>query len=221
MLQIAIDGPAGAGKSSIAKAIAQELGITYLDTGAMYRACALFVLQSGILPSDGERVSALMRDIALDIGYKSGSQHVLLNGANVTENIRLNEVSSAASSISAIPAVREQLVDMQRRIAAGKSVVMDGRDIGSVVLPSAKFKFYVTATPMVRAKRRYDELLQKGTLNGRTVIELCEEIETRDYNDSNREHSPLVCVSSAIVVDTTKMTLEQAVEFVLECIGKN
>lgn len=206
---IALDGPAGSGKSTIAKAVAADYGILYLDTGAMYRACALKALRMGIDPGSTREVEKMIGNIDLKVEYKGGSQHTFLDGEDVSEEIRRNEVSMAASAISSHKAVREKMVEMQRKIAGGMSCVLDGRDIGSVVLPDAKFKFFVTADSKVRAMRRYRELSRRGqTVDFET---LHKEIQARDKQDSEREFSPLKQAEDAVVVDTSEMNIEQAV----------
>ena len=207
---IAIDGPAGAGKSTIARKFAQKLGFTYIDTGAMYRAITLYYVDKGMDCSDAETVCASLNDIDVDIDYIDGEQHVLLNGSDVTGRIRTQEVSDNASKISAIKEVREKLVATQQQMARSKNVVMDGRDIGSVVLPFADLKLYLTASVDVRAKRRYQELKDKGVEADLPTI--AKEIEERDWRDMHRENSPLVCVPDAKVVDTSDMTIDEVTE---------
>lgn len=220
MNHIAIDGPAGAGKSSVAKEIARRLGITYLDTGAMYRAIGFKAIQNGIDPLDAPRVIELLKDTALDIVYIGGSQHVMLDGADVTLDIRKNEMSRAASDVSAIPEVRKLLVKMQQDIAQGKDVIMDGRDIGTDVLPHAQNKFFLTASTNERAKRRYNQLKRKGTLD-KTLDELEQEIITRDFNDSSRACSPLRKAQDAVLIDTTDMGFESVVRAILMKINES
>lgn len=206
---IALDGPAGSGKSTIAKRLAEEYHILYLDTGAMYRACALNALRAGIDPKDVRAVEEMLKKLDLKVEYKEGIQHTLLNGEDVSENIRENAVSMAASDISAHRAVREKMVEVQRKIAESMSCVLDGRDIGSAVLPDAKFKFYVTADSKVRAKRRFKELTERG--QNVELESLHREIVRRDKQDSEREFSPLKRAADAVVVDTSEMDIEQAV----------
>ena len=217
MVAIAIDGPAGAGKSSVAKAVEQRLGCIYLDTGAMYRAVGYKALREGKDPSDALQVLSFLADTSLDITYEGNQQKIILDGEDVSGKIRTAEIGMAASAVSAIPQVRERLVEMQRKIAAGKSVVMDGRDIGTVVLPDAEYKFFVTASPRERALRRFRELEKKGILD-RTLEQLEEEIVKRDYDDSHREHSPLKQAEDALLVDTTSMSLEEVIEYLLRII---
>ena len=209
ILNIALDGPAGSGKSTIAKALAKDYNILYLDTGAMYRACGLKALRMGVDPKNGAAIEKILPQINVKVEYRDGRQHTILDGEDVSTAIRENAVSMAASDISAHRCIREKMVEMQREIAHGMSCVLDGRDIGSKVLPDAKFKFYVTADSKVRAMRRYKEL----TENGKTVDfdKLHEEIVMRDKQDSEREFSPLVCAEDAMVVDTSNMSIEEVV----------
>ncbi|MCR5685437.1 MAG: (d)CMP kinase [Lachnospiraceae bacterium] len=211
---IAIDGPAGAGKSTIAKKFASELGFTYIDTGAMYRAITLFYVEKGIDCSDEASVCRYLSEIDVDICYIDEAQHVLLNGADVTGSIRTQKVSDNASKISAIGQVREKLVALQQQMARSKNVVMDGRDIGSVVLPFADLKIYLTASVEVRAKRRFQELVEKGTEADLSTI--AKEIEERDWRDMHRENSPLVCVEDAKVVDTSDMTIDEVTTYCMK-----
>ena len=206
---IALDGPAGSGKSTVAKRIADDYHILHLDTGAMYRACALAALRRGIDPGDAEEVEKMLKTLGLEIRYEGGRQHTVLDGEDVSEEIRKNEVSLAASDISAHPAVRKKMVEMQRKIAAGTSCVLDGRDIGSAVLPDARFKFFLTADSGVRALRRQKELAEKG--QNVDFERLKEEIEKRDKQDSEREFSPLKRAEDAVVVDTSDMDIEEVV----------
>lgn len=210
---IALDGPSGSGKSTIAKKISNRLNILYLDTGAMYRATALKALKMGIDTFDEQGVLTFINDINLEIKYVDGTQRTYLDGEDVSEKIREPHVSMAASNISSLKCVRLKMVDMQRKIAGNMSCVLDGRDIGSYVLPNAQYKFYITASVEVRADRRYKEL----TLKGHTVDyeELKKEIEQRDFNDKNRDFAPLVQASDAILIDTSFMNIEQVVNKVL------
>ncbi len=203
---IALDGPAGSGKSTVAKALAKDYNILYLDTGAMYRACGLKALRLGISPKDRESVEKILPVLNVKVEYKDGAQHTILDGEDVSSAIRENAVSMAASDISAHPAVRIKMVEMQREIAHSMSCVLDGRDIGSTVLPDAKFKFFITADSKVRAMRRFKELSERGE----TVDfdKLHAEIVARDKQDSEREFSPLVCAKDAIVVDTSNMDID-------------
>lgn len=206
---IALDGPAGSGKSTVAKILAKDYNILYLDTGAMYRACGLKALRLGVDPKDREAVEKMLPDLNVKVEYSGGTQHTILDGEDVSLSIRENAVSMAASSISAHPAVRVKMVEMQREIAKSMSCVLDGRDIGSTVLPDAKFKFYITADSKIRAMRRFKELQERGE-----VVEfekLHAEIVARDKQDSEREFSPLVCADDAVVIDTSEMDVEGVV----------
>ncbi|MBQ8229472.1 MAG: (d)CMP kinase [Clostridia bacterium] len=208
-LNIALDGPAGSGKSTVAKILAKDYNILYLDTGAMYRACALKALRSGINPKDVVAVEKMLLDLDLKVEYKEGKQHTILDGEDVSSAIRENAVSMAASNISAHHAVRVKMVEMQREIAKSMSCVLDGRDIGSAVLPDAKYKFFITADSKVRATRRFKELAERGE----TVDfeKLHAEIVARDKQDSEREFSPLVCAEDAIVIDTSELDIDGVV----------
>lgn len=213
MLNIAIDGPSGAGKSSIARAVSEKKGFLYIDTGALYRAIGLYVLRQG---GDLKRAEQALPQIALTLTHESDGQHVWLNGTDVSADIRTPAAAMAASDVSALPEVREFLLDLQRNMAKSSHVVMDGRDIGTVILPHAQVKIFLTAAPEVRARRRYDELCQKG----QTVSydEVLSDIITRDYNDSNRAVAPLVQAPDAIVCDTSNHTFLQAVAQVEQII---
>lgn len=206
---IAIDGPAGAGKSTIAKALAKALDAMYLDTGAMYRAFGLTMLRRGVDIHDAEAVAAHAADSDITVDYVDGMQRIYIGAEDVTDAIRTPEVSSAASAISAVAEVRTEMVALQRRIAAGHNVVMDGRDIGTVVLPNATLKVYMTASAEVRAQRRCTELQQKGT--PQPYEQVLREIKERDWRDTHREASPLKVAEDAVVVDTSDMDVEQSV----------
>ncbi len=219
ILNIALDGPAGSGKSTVAKALAKDYNILYLDTGAMYRACALKALRSGIDPKDGEAVAKMLPDLDLKVEYREGKQHTLLDGEDVSSAIRENAVSMSASDVSAHRAVRVKMVEMQRKIAKSMSCVLDGRDIGSAVLPDAKFKFFVTADSKVRARRRFDELSARG--ESVDFEKLHAEIVARDKQDSEREFSPLVCADDAVVVDTSSMDVDTVVRTIKSFIQAN
>ncbi len=212
--QIAIDGPAGAGKSTIAKKVAKELGFIYVDTGAMYRAMALFFIRQNVKPEEQEKVETLCRQAKITICYKDGQQLVLLNGEDVTGLIRQEEVGNMASATSAIPQVRAQLLSLQQDLANSENVVMDGRDIGTVVLPDAQVKIYLTASAKVRAARRCLELTQRGEAADEAVIEA--QIIERDQRDMNREISPLRQAQDAVLVDSSEMNIEEVVEKILE-----
>ncbi len=215
-ITIAIDGPAGAGKSTIAKKIAVKLGCIYVDTGALYRTIAYSLLKSGKDYNNVETVVAHLDTIKVDIAYKGNTQIVLLNNEDVSEFIRTPEVSNVASVTSAIPEVRAYLLGLQRRLAEENSVVMDGRDIATVVLPNAKVKIFLTASPEERARRRFIELKEKG-INA-DYDEVLADIKERDYRDSHREVAPLKCADDAVLVDTTDKDLEQAVAAMEEAI---
>ena len=214
VFNIAIDGPAGAGKSTIAKRAAAGLGFVYVDTGAMYRAMALYFLRKGIAPEDEKAVSNAAGEVEVTITYEAGAQQVILNGENVSGLIRTEEVSAMASATSVYLPVREKLVELQKRLAEKENVIMDGRDIGTCVLPNADLKIYLTASTKVRAKRRYDELAARGEGGSLEAIEA--EIEERDYRDMHREHSPLKQAEDAVLVDTSDMTVEEVIEKILE-----
>ncbi len=216
---IALDGPSGSGKSTIAKQLSNKLDILYLDTGAMYRATALKALSLGIDTLDEQGVSSFIDDINLEIKYIDGTQHTFLDGEDVSEKIREPHVSMCASNISSLKCVRLKMVDMQRKIASNMSCVLDGRDIGSFVLPNADFKFYITASADVRAERRYKELTLKG--HKVNFEQLLGEIEQRDYNDKNRSFAPLVKAEGAIEIDTSFMNVEQVLNSILLHIENN
>lgn len=221
MINIAIDGPVGAGKSTVARECAKRLGIIYVDTGAMYRACALFCIRNGveIKPENEADIAKLLNDdMKLEITLVDGVQHVIVNGEDVSDAIRENSISMAASAVSALPSVRAYLLGMQRDLAAKNSVIMDGRDIGTVVLPNADIKIFITARPEVRAKRRFDELKAKGT--DITLGEVLVEVNKRDYNDTHRKEAPLAQAKDAILLDTSELDFEQTVAGVTELIGQ-
>ena len=211
---IAIDGPAGAGKSTIAKEVARRLGFVYVDTGAMYRTMALHFIRSGIDPKDEQAVAASCRDVDVTLRYENGVQQVLLGGENVTGLIRTEEVGNMASATSVYKPVREKLVELQQALARRENVVMDGRDIGTCVLPDAPAKIYLTASSAVRAGRRYKELVEKGVECDLAEIE--RDIIDRDYRDMNRENSPLRQAEDAVLVDSSCMTVEQVIAAILE-----
>ncbi len=217
MISVAVDGPAGAGKSTICRRAAQRLGFVYVDTGALYRAIGLFVLRRGADPSNADAVERLLEGVTLDLRFEAGEQQVLLDGENVTGQIRTPEVSMAASGVSAIPAVREFLFETQRRLAREHNVVMDGRDIGTVVLPDATVKIFLTAPLKVRARRRLLELEEKGEPVDFDTV--CREMEQRDYNDSHRSVAPLRQADDALLLDNGALTLDESVERMLELIS--
>ena len=210
-INIAIDGPAGAGKSTIAKKVAKELSFIYVDTGAMYRAMALYLLEKGI--NGDEKISEACHGADISIRYENGEQQVILNGKNVTSFLRKEEVGNMASKTSANPAVRAHLLNLQRNLAAKNDVVMDGRDIGTVILPDAQVKIYLTASVETRAKRRYDEYLAKG--EGADLEEIKKDIENRDHQDMTREISPLRQAEDAVLVDSSFMNIDEVVAAIL------
>lgn len=213
---IAIDGPAGAGKSTIAKKLAADLGYVYVDTGAMYRAMAYYFLQNNIAADDEAAISAACPDVNVTIEYKDGAQQVILNGENVNGVIRNEEVGNMASATSVYPVVRTKLVELQRQLAAKQSVIMDGRDIGTVVLPDANVKIYLTASSKVRAKRRYDELTAKGEKCDLDAIE--QDIIDRDYRDMHRDTSPLKQADDAVLLDSSDLDIDGVVAKMKEII---
>lgn len=213
MTKIAIDGPAGAGKSTISKKVASSLGYVYIDTGAMYRTVGLKALRCGIDTKDAEGVEKILGSLDIDIRHEGVEQHIYLDGENVSDKIRTPEISMAASNVSAIPAVRVAMVDMQRKLAENHDVVMDGRDIGSHVLPDAEIKIFLTASAEARAKRRYKELIEKG--ESVSFEEVMSDMLQRDKNDSTRAVSPLIVAEGATVIDTSNLNLEQSVEAVI------
>ncbi|MBR3974125.1 MAG: (d)CMP kinase [Oscillospiraceae bacterium] len=216
---IAIDGPAGAGKSTIAKALAKELGYYYVDTGAIYRTVAYFLDLWGVSPKDIDGVERYIDELTIGIEYdEDGLQHMIMNGMDVTGDIRTQDIAQKASLVSAHLCVREMLLDMQRDVAKAHNVIMDGRDIGTVVLPKATVKIFLTATPEVRAQRRTDELIAKGQKVKYDVI--LKEIKQRDYQDTHREIAPLKMARDSIKVDTSDMTIEQVVEEIRAIVGK-
>ena len=210
---LAIDGPAGAGKSTIAKRIAKEMGYIYVDTGAMYRAMALFLLRKNIAPSETQKIDEECENADITIRYEQGEQVVYLNGENVNGLIRTEEVGNMASASSPNPNVRKKLVELQQKLAADADVVMDGRDIGTCVLPQAQLKIYLTADSMVRAKRRYKELTEKGVACDLDVIE--RDVRERDHQDMTRAISPLRQAEDAILVDTSELTIDEVVEKII------
>lgn len=217
-IQIAIDGPAGAGKSTVAKILAKKLGYIYIDTGAMYRAVTLAALREGLLLSNEEDLARLAKESRIELVWgKAGSQEVFLNGQLVNEEIRTPLINQNVSLVAKLPKVRENLVQKQQELANNHHVVMDGRDIGSVVLPSAELKIFLTATLSERAKRRYSELLIQG--HTCTLAQVKAELEKRDQVDSSREISPLCVATDAVAIDTTGKSLEDIVENIIELMG--
>ncbi len=217
MINIAIDGPAGAGKSSLARAAAAKLGYIYVDTGALYRAVALFMLQRDINVRDSVAVAAAVQLAEIELRFVDGEQRVYLCGENVSSVIRTPEVSMAASNVSAVPKVREYLFDLQQDLARRNNVIMDGRDIGTVVLPEAQVKIFLTASPEARAKRRFDELVAKGT--DVKYEDILADVKQRDYNDSHRAIAPLRPAADSITIDTTEMTIEESLEAIMAAIN--
>ena len=207
---IAIDGPAGAGKSTIAKQLAKELSFIYVDTGAMYRSMALYFMRNDIAKEDEAAISDACKTVEVSIAYENGEQQVLLNGENVSKEIRKEEVAKMASATSVYKEVRKKLVELQQKLAADKDVIMDGRDIGTCVLPNAQVKIYLTASVETRAERRYQELQEKGAACDLEVIK--KDIADRDYQDMHREISPLKQAEDAILVDSSDMGIEEVVE---------
>lgn len=208
MISVAIDGPSGAGKSSMARRLAADLGYTYVDTGAMYRAIGLYARRAGADTKNADAVGALLPQIRLDIRLQDGAQHILLNGEDVTEAVRAEDIGMAASDVSAHPAVRSFLLDTQRDLAASRDVLMDGRDIGTVVLPNATVKIYLTASADARARRRLAELLEKGKQTDYATV--LADIEQRDYQDTHRAVAPLRQAEDAILVDTSDIGIEES-----------
>lgn len=219
MINVAIDGPAGAGKSTIAKAAAKELGFIYVDTGALYRTIALSAVRLGVLDNDDEIIS-MLGNITVKLGFADdGTQCVYLNGEDVSSQIRTPEISMGASKVSAIPKVREFLLDLQRNIAAENNVIMDGRDIATVILPNANPKIFLFASPECRAERRYKELVEKGEQV--TYEEVLADVNQRDYQDSHREVAPLKPTDESIMADTSALTLEQSISLIINTIKEN
>ena len=211
---VAIDGPAGAGKSTIAKQVAKENGYIYVDTGAMYRGLAIHFLNLGIDPKDTEKIIEACKDVEVTIGYESGIQQIYVNGENVTAKLRTEEVGNMASMTSAIPEVREKLLELQRTLAREKDVIMDGRDIGTCILPNADVKIFLTASAEERARRRHLELQSKGDNTPYDVV--LADIKERDYRDTHRDIAPLKQAEDAVYLDTSNMTIEEAAAKVVE-----
>lgn len=220
MISVAIDGPVGAGKSSVARESAKRLGFIYVDTGALYRGVALYSVRKGLVKEEGreaefaEKIAALLPEITVELKIEDGVQRIYLCGEDVSEEIRLPEISMAASSVSAVPAVREFLLGLQRDIAKNNNVLMDGRDIGTVVLLEAQVKIFITASPEIRAKRRYDELVEKGVET--TFEQVLNDLNRRDYQDSHRAVAPLKMADGAVLLNTSDLTFEESVESVVK-----
>ena len=219
-ISVAIDGPAGAGKSTMAKLVASRLGYSYVDTGAIYRTIGLFLQICGISPKDVDGITRLIDDAAIQIEYdNAGAQHMILNGQDVTEDLRTEEMGSYASQISALKVVRDVLLDLQRDLAATRNVVMDGRDIGTVVLPNADVKIFLTASPEVRAQRRLLELREKGNKKA-TLEHVLEDIRQRDLRDTTRAVAPLKQAPDAVVLDTSSLSPEESAAAILAIVEK-
>ena len=215
-IAIAIDGPSGAGKSSIAKALAKSLNIIYVDTGAIYRTVGLYVYRNGVESKDKEKIISMLPDISVKLAYIDGAQHIFLNGEDVSGLIRTETISRYASDVSAIPEVRAFLLSLQRDMAKETSVIMDGRDIGTVVLPDAEVKIFMTASAEVRARRRYKELIEKGE----SVVyeDILAAIITRDTNDSTRATAPLKAADDAVILDNSEINAEETLNRVIDII---
>lgn len=218
MINVAIDGPAGAGKSTIAKAAAKALGYIYVDTGALYRTVALGAVRAGVLESD-DGIAALLPSLRVELKFVDGSQHVYLNGEDVSDLIRTPEISMGASKVSAVPAVRAFLLDLQRDLAKKNNVIMDGRDIATVVLPDAQVKIFLSATPECRARRRYKELVEKGQTV--TYEDVLADVNRRDYQDSHREIAPLMPSADSIMADTSELDLQQSTDLIINIIREH
>lgn len=218
MINVAIDGPAGAGKSTIAKAAAKALGYIYVDTGALYRTVALGAVRAGVLESD-DGIAALLPNLQVELKFVDGSQYVYLNGEDVSDLIRTPEISMGASKVSAVPAVRAFLLDLQRDLAKKNNVIMDGRDIATVVLPNAQVKIFLSATPECRARRRYKELVEKGQTV--TYEEVLADVNRRDYQDSHREIAPLKPSADSIMADTSELDLQQSTDLIINIIREH
>ena len=216
MIAIAIDGPAGAGKSTIARAVAKELNYIYVDTGALYRTVGLKFSREGVDTDLKCDIEEILKDTNVDIAFVGDEQHVFLNGEDVSDKIRTPEASMMASAVSAVPVVRAFLLDLQRKMARENNVIMDGRDIGTVILPNAQVKIFLTASPEERARRRFVELTEKGMET--TFEEVLSDIKVRDYNDSHREIAPLKPAEDSTIVDTTGLTLEESKAAILEVV---
>ncbi len=218
MINVAIDGPSGAGKSTVAKAAAKELGYIYVDTGALYRSIALNAVRNGVL-NDTKGIIDMLTDTNVELKYINGNQAVYLNGEDVSAYIRTSEISMAASKVSAIPEVRNFLLELQRSIARENNVIMDGRDISTVVLPNAQVKIFLFASPECRAERRYKELIEKGEKI--TLDEVLQDVKQRDYQDSHRAIAPLKPSEESVMADTSELDLQGAIDYVVNIIKEN
>lgn len=218
VVNIAIDGPSGAGKSTIARLLAKRLGMIYLDTGAMYRAIGLLAHENGLCAEESPELDRLLDTVILDVSYADGVQKIYVNGRDVSERIREHAVSKLASDFSALRSVREKMVALQRGLAARADTVLDGRDIGSFVLPNADFKFYLDASPEVRAERRRKELIARGQDCAFDTV--LKDIRERDYNDMHRRFSPLIKADGAVVIDSSDLTVEQVIAKMTEVMGR-
>ena len=219
-ISIAIDGPSGVGKSTVAKILSEELGYLYIDTGAMFRTLAVYFSDCGAGPSDREKIASLLGSIEIGIRHTDGVQHMFANGVDVTDRLRTEEVSKMASITSQYPEVRAKLLEMQRSLAKAGNIVMDGRDIGTVVLPDAELKIFLTASPKVRAKRRFCQLKASGKLAGASLEDILRDQEERDLRDSNRETAPLKAAEDALIIDTSEMTAEEVKNRILEALNE-
>ncbi len=215
-MKVAIDGPAGAGKSTISKAAAKKLGFVYIDTGAMYRAIGLAAVRRGIDTNDAEGVTSILDEVTVTIEHNDEGQQIFLNGENVSEEIRLPEISVAASNVAVIPAVRLKLVELQRVLAEKEDVIMDGRDIGTYVLPDAEIKIFLTASVEERAKRRLLELLEKGVETDLAAVKA--DMEYRDKNDSGRDFAPLKQAEDSVLLDNTNITIDEAIDRICQLV---
>ena len=216
MIRVALDGPSGAGKSTVAKALSARLGLVYVDTGALYRTVGYYVRQKGADPKSEAEVTRLLPEMQVELCYRNGEQHVMLNGEDLGQKIREPEISMYASAVSALPSVRAFLLDMQRNIARHQSVVMDGRDIGTVILPDAEIKIFLSASSEARAQRRYRELTEKGIST--TYEDVLRDMKERDRNDAGRAVAPAIPAADAVKMDNSHMTVEENVEAILQLI---
>ena len=219
MINVAIDGPAGAGKSTISRAAADKLGFIYVDTGALYRSVGVYALRNGINTKSGEQLKKALPDIKVELVFEDGVQHVYLNGEDVSEEIRTPKASMAASDVSAVPEVRSFLFDLQRDIAVKNNCIMDGRDIGTVVLPNAECKIFLTASPECRAQRRYKELIEKG--ENVKYEDVLNDVNERDYNDSHRKIAPLKPSEESVIADTSKLSLDESIALIVKIIKEH